>query len=171
MPRINRMNDINYTIVLISHITDDSIRLLDLTTDKNYRNYKWAINNSIVKDTKKTNVVVNEIRKCGIINFKFEKLEYYYGQYNDAVKKLNSVSNTLNILSNYSVSNEIIQLRNKISKDTPENAVEITEITEITEDEDPVKKLMNVVIENVVKNNTTAKVTKVKKATKTELIE
>ena len=73
---------------------------MDITTNNNYRNYQWAVNDAIKKDTKKTNKIINEIRKYGTDKFTYEKLEYFTGKYTDAIKKLNEISNTLGIMSN-----------------------------------------------------------------------
>lgn len=113
MPKTNRNNDINYTIILINN-KKDKIRMLDLTTSSNFRNYKWTVENAIKNGTKKTNKIVNEVRKYGQNNFTYEKLDFYYGKYTEAVKKLQSVSNKLGIDSNHSVSKEVIELRDKL---------------------------------------------------------
>lgn len=125
MPRINRNNDINYTIILITN-DKDKVKMLDLTPSSNYRNYRWAIEHAIKNDTKKTNKVVNEIRKYDVNDFSYEKLDFYFGKYTDALKKLQNISNKLNITSNYQVSKEVIELRNKLINET-------TETTETTE--------------------------------------
>jgi len=62
MPRTNRNNDINYTVVSLTN-TKDNIKLLDLTTTNNFRNYKWSVKNSILNDTKKTDVIINQVKK------------------------------------------------------------------------------------------------------------
>ena len=127
MPRINRNNDINYTIVLITN-DKDKVKMLDLTPSSNYRNYRWAIEHAIKNDAKKTNKIVNEIRKYDFNDFSYEKLDFYFGKYTDALKKLQNISNKLNITSNYQVSKEVIELRNKLINET-----EQTETTETTE--------------------------------------
>ena len=140
MPRTNRNNDINYTIVLINN-DKDKVKMLDLTPSSNFRNYRWAIEHAIKNDTKKTNKIVNEIRKYDVNDFNYEKLDFYYGKYTDALKKLQNVSNRLGITSNYQVSKEVIELRDKLIKDTEQTETNetdketepITETTETTE--------------------------------------
>ena len=130
MPRTNRNNDINYTIILITN-DKDKVKMLDLTPSSNYRNYRWAIEHAIKTDTKKTNKIVNEIRKYDFNDFSYEKLDFYFGKYTDALKKLQNISNKLNITSNYQVSKEVIELRNKLINETEQT--ETTETTETTE--------------------------------------
>ena len=137
MPKTNRNNDIEYTIILINN-ENDNIKLLDITTNKNYRNYQWSVTNAIKTDTKKTNKVINEIRKYGTDNFKYEKLDYFTGKYTDAIKKLNAISNKLGIMSNYSVSNEVIELREKLMSNTIEKT-----------DEEQVKDVLNDIIDKL----------------------
>ena len=80
MPKTNRNKDIDYTIILINN-EEDKVKLLDITTNNNYRNYQWAVTDAIKKDTKKTNKIINEIRKYGTDKFTYEKLEYFTGKY------------------------------------------------------------------------------------------
>ena len=133
MPRTNRNNDINYTIILITN-DKDKVKMLDLTPSSNYRNYRWAIEHAIKNDAKKTNKIVNEIRKYDFNDFSYEKLDFYFGKYTDALKKLQNISNKLNITSNYQVSKEVIELRNKLINETEQTeTTETTEQTETTE--------------------------------------
>jgi hypothetical protein len=115
MPRINRTNDIEYTIILISN-PKEKVKMLDITTSSNFRNYKWSVENAIKNNTKKTNKILIEIRKYEPTDFKYEKLDCYFGKYNDALKKLNDVADKLGLESNYSVSKDVIELRNKLIK-------------------------------------------------------
>jgi len=116
MPRANRTGDVDYTIILI-HNPKENIKLLDLTTSKNFRNYKWAIENAIKHGTKKTNKIVNKIRDYEPKDFMYEKLDFYYGRYSDAVKKMNEIAYKLGIESNYSVSNNVMELREELAKE------------------------------------------------------
>jgi hypothetical protein len=144
MPKTNRNKDIDYTIILINNEAD-KVKLLDITTNNNYRNYQWAVNDAIKKDTKKTNKIINEIRKYGTDKFTYEKLEYFTGKYTDAIKKLNEISNTLGIMSNYSVSAEVIELREKLIK---KNEIEIEKT-----DEEQIKDVLTDIIDEVVNTN------------------
>ena len=146
MPRTNRNNDVNYTIILMTN-DKDNVKLLDLTPSSNFRNYRWSVENAIKTNTKKTNKIVNEIRKYAVNDFTYEKLDFYFGRYTDAVKKLQSVANKLGITSNYEVSRAVIELRDKLMNETEEPITEteepitetMTEINVITDENGKVK--------------------------------
>ena len=119
MPRMNRNVDVNYTIILINN-PKENIKMLDLTPSKNFRNYKWSVENAIKNGTKKTNKIVNTIRKYDPTDFIYEKLDFYYGKYTDALKKLNEVADKLGLESNYAASKSVMELRNKLINEPEE---------------------------------------------------
>lgn len=143
MPKTNRSKEIGYTIILIHSETDD-VKLLDITTDSNFRNFQWSVANAIKTDKKMTNVVINEIRKYGESNFTYQKLDFYFGFYTDAIKKLNNISNELGLISNHSVSQEVIDLRKKLINSNTEQE------EQLKTDDEQVKEVLDDVINEVV---------------------
>ena len=133
MPKTNRSKEIGYTIILI-HSEKDDVKLLDITTDSNFRNFQWSVANAIKTDKKINNVVINEIRKYGESNFTYQKLDFYFGFYTDAIKKLNNISNELGLISNHSVSQEVIDLRKKlINSNTQEQVEQVNQCDEVVD--------------------------------------
>jgi len=99
MPRTNRNNDINYTVVSLTN-TKDNIKLLDLTTTNNFRNYKWSVKNSILNDKKKTDVIINQVKKYNLNDFKFGRESTFFGKHKEAVVYLNKLADELGVICN-----------------------------------------------------------------------
>ncbi len=128
MPPINRDKNTEYVILII---TDGTKKILDITTEKNRRNYKFKILNELKAKTDKRNLVCQEFKNSNVDAIEIEVLDNINGTYLDALKYMDKIATKYNYKTTKAINTTILdmQIELKATKTNEEPAVEEDTLT------------------------------------------
>jgi hypothetical protein len=128
MPPINRDKNTEYVILII---TDGTKKILDITTEKNRRNYKFKILNELKAKTDKRNLVCQEFKNSNVDAIEIEVLDNINGTYLDALKYMDKIATKYNYKTTKAINTTILdmQIELKATKTNEEPVMENEEDT------------------------------------------
>jgi hypothetical protein len=123
MPPINREKITEYVIL---SITDGKIKMLDLTTLANKRNYKHKLVNELKAQVEKRSPVYNEFKNANVNAIEVEVLDAINGTYLDAINYMNKIATKYNYKTPKAINSTIldIQLELQATKKEPKRLSE-----------------------------------------------
>ena len=128
MPPINRDKNTEYVILIV---TDGTKKILDITTEKNRRNYKFKIMTELKTKADKRNPVYQEFKNSNVDAIDIEVLDNINGTYLDALKYMDKIATKYNYKTTKAINTSILdmQIELKATKTNEEPVMENEEVT------------------------------------------
>ena len=128
MPPINRDKNTEYVILIV---TDGTKKILDITTEKNRRNYKFKIMTELRAKADKRNPVYQEFKNSNVDAIDIEVLDNINGTYLDALKYMDKIATKYNYKTTKAINTSILdmQIELKATKTNEEPVMENEEVT------------------------------------------